>query len=544
VTVLPLVVSAVSVVKLFGDYRPFGDIAQIELNVRKLGDEAVLVGPYSRDGWSHLGPTIYYLAILPYRLLGSSSLALFLVALIVNGGAVAGIALIARRRGGYALMVASLIGCALLIRALGAEFVRDLWNPYVTVLPFAFLVFLTWAMTCGSTAALPMAAFVSTFLVQTHVGYIPLALPLLAWGAGYLVVLSRKAPPADGNGTSAVSPRRLGAALWTTLAVLVALWAAPVVDQATNNPGNLLSVYRYLRSPPEALHTVGDGLRVVADQFWLIPPWLTGERRLDVFEPAALDDLRLPVLLPLVAVGLIALWRSGRVAARRLILTLGIAFVAGVVSVARTSGTVYLYRLYWSWVLALFACALALWGFALLLGPDARATLLRRLQLPSVLALVGLAVVNSVSAVGADVPDRKHSDRVELLMPPLVADLGGDRREVLIRDHGWGSWWTANGLILGLDELGVDARTRPLTSPIEATDLAVAPVYVVAQNSEILDFIDDPSYAVVGYTGNHLLADLERAVIESKRNGDEPVVMPGLTGVALFRQLEPDAADG
>ncbi len=189
--------SAVGLLALIGEYRPAGDLAQQELKIHDLGSDPVLVGPYSRDGWSHLGPTMYYIFVVPYRLLSDSSLALMVGALLVNGLALAGIVLIARRRGGAVVCVAAVVGCALLLWALGGMWVRDPWNPFVTVLPFGLMLFLTWAMTCGSTWALPAAVFVATFLVQTHVGYLPLAVPLLVWGIGWLIVLSLRPPPEE-----------------------------------------------------------------------------------------------------------------------------------------------------------------------------------------------------------------------------------------------------------------------------------------------------------------------------------------------------------
>src|SRR5690606_39904468 len=53
--------------------------------------------------------------------------------------------------------VIALVGCALLMRSLGPDEVRVPWNPYITVLPYLLLVFLTWAMIEGERWALPAA---------------------------------------------------------------------------------------------------------------------------------------------------------------------------------------------------------------------------------------------------------------------------------------------------------------------------------------------------------------------------------------------------
>ena len=125
---------------------------------------------------------------VPYRLLGSSPSALAAGALLVNGLSLVGIGWIAKRRGGVPLMLCMLLTSLLMVRALGFEFLATPWNPWITVLPYALLVMLTWAMTCGERWALPVAALVATFVVQTHVGYAVLALPLAGFGALWLLV--------------------------------------------------------------------------------------------------------------------------------------------------------------------------------------------------------------------------------------------------------------------------------------------------------------------------------------------------------------------
>ena len=87
-------------------------------------------------------------------------------------------------------MLVTLVGCAVLMRSLGPDFLRNPWNPYITVLPFGLLVFLTWAMTSGQAWALPIGAGVASFCVQTHIGYASIALPLVVGGAISLTVLT------------------------------------------------------------------------------------------------------------------------------------------------------------------------------------------------------------------------------------------------------------------------------------------------------------------------------------------------------------------
>src|SRR5436190_1426307 len=184
---LPFVVSAIQLVFGVGSsYHAVSDNALNELQTRDVGHYGVRIGPFARDGWNHLGPAMYYLLALPYRLSGSNSIGLNLGALLINAASIVAIALIAKRHGGTAFMLLTLVGFGVVDRALGADFLRDAWNPFLTVLPFALLVFLTWAMACGDAWALPAGVAVASFCAQTHIEYVTLAVPLVLIGAAWL----------------------------------------------------------------------------------------------------------------------------------------------------------------------------------------------------------------------------------------------------------------------------------------------------------------------------------------------------------------------
>ena len=119
---LPLVVSAgILIFRVGNDYHPVSDWALTEIRTRDVGHHPVLIGLYSRDGWSHPGPMSFYLLAIPYRLTGGASIGLWLGALLINGVAIVGMAVVARRRGGVALMMCVLLGSSLLLRTLGAD---------------------------------------------------------------------------------------------------------------------------------------------------------------------------------------------------------------------------------------------------------------------------------------------------------------------------------------------------------------------------------------------------------------------------------------
>ena len=169
-------------------------------------------------------------------------------------------------------MLVTLVGCSFLLAALGPNFIRNSWNPSLPVLPFGLLLFLVWAMVCGKASALPAAAVVATFVTQTHVGYVPLAVPLLLAGAGALIVRSWRARGPDASSRRAALRR---AGLWA-IGLLFVLWLPPVVDQLTNPPGNLRLVVHYFRHPNAPLHPMAHGVKLLAAQFGFRPEWIVG----------------------------------------------------------------------------------------------------------------------------------------------------------------------------------------------------------------------------------------------------------------------------
>src|SRR5215211_2466333 len=122
---LPLVVAAARLVPLVSSgWTPIRDDALLELRTADVGSRSVLLGPYSRFGWHHPGPSLFYVLALPYRLLGRPSVALPLTAVAINLVAVVGIAVLAYRRGGRTLLVAVLLVVEVYLATLGPWVLR------------------------------------------------------------------------------------------------------------------------------------------------------------------------------------------------------------------------------------------------------------------------------------------------------------------------------------------------------------------------------------------------------------------------------------
>ncbi|CAN5449476.1 hypothetical protein BH18ACT1_BH18ACT1_13210 [soil metagenome] len=461
---VPLVASAIGLLATVGgDYHPRGDIAGIELHTRDVGRHPVLMGLYSREGWNHPGPMLFYVLAVPYRLLGELSASLHVGALLVNGVAVAGMALVARRRGGTPLFLLTLVGSAVVISSFGPELLRDPWNVSITVFPFGLLVFLVWELTCGRARSLPAAAVVTTFCVQTHVGYAVLALPLLLWGVAWLVVPAwrgRRSREASGEVAGTWSDLRRPALL--ALALVVALWLPPVGEHFGGRDGNLGRIVDYLTAEhdEEDGHTLGDGVRLVSSKFGLSPEWVTGEKELTTFtaEPVSLTSAPVPVFLGAYAVALVVLWRRGSRSARRLAMTVTFTLALGVIWVSRIIGPVFDYRLGWLSVLAMIAFVVIAWAAWLLVAERTGPGLARGVGLAAVVPLFVLGAASADDGARAGTPANwGSSSQVESMAEEILAKLPDRDGDIIIDCSDEGCIPHA-GLVLLLERAGEPVR--------------------------------------------------------------------------------------
>lgn len=297
---LPLVLTALPFLPTLGALatRPWPDVASssdaasLELYVRHVGHGAALVGPYSRFGWNHPGPA-EFLALVPlYLLSGGRSASLALGTTLLNLVAALGCILLVQRRGGTALALAGAGLLAALTASFGPARLADPWNPFVTVLPCALLLVL--AASCaadGPARALPALAAVTTFLVQSHVAYVPLAGATVA-GALALRLARRPREPVS-RGAAA------GAALITAL-----LWAPPLGEELRGDPGNLTKLARFF-ARPERSHTFAEAFGAALGPVGTVPltlatlvvPSTSDQRAVG----AGFATLALVALLPLAA---------------------------------------------------------------------------------------------------------------------------------------------------------------------------------------------------------------------------------------------------
>ncbi len=406
VVLVPFVVAGIYALVHFGPtYTANDDNAINEVVIKQIGTRLVLLGPYSRPTWSHPGPFFYYLMWIPYRLFGSTSTALMVGALGINAAATAGCLWLAHRWGGKSFLTVVGIGFAWFTIRLPSGLLWNPWNPFVTVLPFAFFLFLVWASLNGDRFGLPAAAVVGSFCAQTHIVYLPIVAVCLLAALVHAIVRT-KVRSADG----AVGGARH---VWLFFIAVAALWAPTLLDQLISSPGNVTSTLKYLGSGGPT-KTLMDGYRAVASQFTLSPEWLTGLRPVSdiLAEPTALSATQWPLLMVPFGVATAARWRQrGSSPMRHLFTLLWVVIGASVVALSRTVGPMYEYRLRWLWVVAMLAMATTVWWICSLFPPTG-ASLISKLAAGAVVMCAAGGVGTLLAADPPGLRDARVVDRL------------------------------------------------------------------------------------------------------------------------------------
>ena len=459
VTVLPLLALAVvAIVSVGHGYHGADDNAMTELRISDIGRHWPQIGPFSRDGWSHPGPAVFYTLRSPTASpaatpTASSSAPRSSTPRPSPEWCSSPAATAARRS---PLLVA--LGSLVLMSSLGSTFLWNPWNPYLTVLPFGLAVLATWCVVRGDVWCLPLLAAVGSFGVQTHIGYAPLVAALGLVAVIGLVVHLRN----ERHEGRATAPLR-----WPLLAsagILVVAWAPAVYQQLTAEPGNVGAIWDYFRSS-RSVHSLREGLGVVTAQFAWDPGWLVGRTDVNPFtaQPLTLASLSWPLWWIALAGALAWCWYTGRRTARALGIVLVVMIATSVVAVARTLGPVYEYRLRFVWVLGMLTAAYVTWIVTRLV--------LARVRTPGrwvsagtaigVAGVVGLSVYGVATAAGTEPPNREEGRVVAALVHQLLGRLPSGPGVVVPSTKTFGEGPLLTGLMVDLEHHGIPVRIRP-----------------------------------------------------------------------------------
>ncbi len=328
-------------------YVPVGDQATLDLRIRDVWSfsaDTPLTGPYSRFGWNHPGPMMYYLVALFSGMTRQPAWASLVGDVLLQGLAVVWTARLSWKAGGLRWMIPWLAVVTLSYWATGPWIFQQLWNPYLPFPFFTLLLLQAWLVGSGEPRRLLGMAFVGSFLIQTHVSY---ALPVLAvslWAVVRLLAAEHRA------GRS----MRRWSLWWPPLVVLAAMWFVPlVVDTALHFPGNTVRLVQFYLGLDGSQHLPRLGIQravgYLAAEFRWRPPWLGGPDPPNHFTSLTAPAPTAYLVLPVVLIGaswVLARWRR-RTDLVALAELLAVVVAAAVVALAVLNGPPYPYLFFW-----------------------------------------------------------------------------------------------------------------------------------------------------------------------------------------------------
>ena len=345
--VAPFVVGMIRVLTDRGDLQFAGDQALIGLAVDEASRAAQLLGPYSRYGWAHPGPSWFYAMVPGWEALGRDDAALVAASLAVHAALVAGVVLTIHRGGSALRAPLTAAVLVVLVVRLPASFFVDVWNPFALLLATVLLMALAGRAARGHWSTLVWVAVVGSYLVQTHIGALPLVglVGLVALAA--IVVARRRGGDAGARGR-----RRTVVSTAAAVAALLAVWLAPVAQQLIAAPGegNLGRLLDFFTSGGSegSSPTWGQSVTAVGRVLGLAPyGWATGPLEMDLgYRPVTLvAGVALQALAVVLLLVLARRVRSAEVGWSAA--AVGAGLVAAVVSVHTVTGPVYWYLVVW-----------------------------------------------------------------------------------------------------------------------------------------------------------------------------------------------------
>jgi len=443
---IPVIVSTVHAAR--AGWEPNGDDGIIVTRALDVfTNHTPLIGQYSEAGevTGHIvhspGPMLYWLLAIPVRLGGPASAAIAMG--VVNCLCIVICVVLARRRGGILLMIATALGIALMCQSLSAEVFHDVWNPSAAMFPFLALIFLSWSVAAGDYRLLPAVAIFASFVVQTHLTYLA---PTLVLGAVALAgltatrLLKRRAAGKAGE----PRPKRV---VWRWLVLTIVVfglcWSAPVIDELEHSPGNLSLVVATFNDRGTTLGS-SVGWSAVAraigwKPWWLFVPVSEWGRKYSVRRPPSSSqaDFAIAVLAALALIAIAAALRRRLDMSAAALMTLGMCLGLGANAASTPvkpllAGTLG-YTLWWGSQLGFFAYLVIIWSAWLalawlarfawprLLGLIGRETMqVPRLALLAAAGAIVLAGVAGTADVGRAVANEERPDSHAHLYAPTT----------------------------------------------------------------------------------------------------------------------------
>jgi hypothetical protein len=436
------------------DWCPVADNASTWLRTWDVGTRhSPLVGPFSRLGFHHPGPMLFYLLALPLRLDRGAPSGLLAGALIIALSSASGVVVFSARHAGQATMLALSVAVAVLAIGHGDRLIEP-WNPFILVVPFALFLVTAWLASAGKTGAALVAVVTGSLAAQSHLGALP---PVVIIGATALVLRVAWPPP----GAPRLPDRRTS--LMVCGAILL-LWALPIVEQLKPTGRNVSRIWTYFGSGgPDPRVGWKNAIALTGTELHPWGPWVGDERQGFVGEVFPGPSWVLPAVLGLFAVALGLAIRFRDHLTLRLVVLEGSALVACAAAIANVRGVPFHYLLSWSRPIAMLVVVAPLVMLARKLDPifDAK---LGKGAVGAALGLSTVIVPIVVCALRAEVPTPFWSHvHTEMKLPALsTAPAGTTVRVVAVGPYYTGS---PEALTIALERSGRKPKMMPWYAP-------------------------------------------------------------------------------
>jgi len=428
---------------------PTFDDALIWLRTSDVGSvHTPLVGLYSRMGWDHPGPALFYALAPILRVLNLRPSALLVGNLLIAMLSTALSVVFVFRRAGFGAGLVLAGSLLILTHGLGDRLI-DPWASYAGVLPFALFTVAIWLWSYGDRWMLPFGVAAGSFAVQCHIGVAATVLALAACAFGLrigcgprLMVAREKAP------------------LLCSGALAMALWAPPLLQQLMNEQGNLGRILQYFFGSHNQDPALGwlMALRIAAGEF---VPWGSWIGSHNFASPRMVDASSLGLLvLPLGLVTLAAV--LGRYfrdhLMLRLVVIVAVGLLACVYSYAHIHGLPFGYLVDWSRVVIMFCVALPLMIFA-----RRSAILITQAHqgsvMPTAAVILFVLAGQGVQAMVSEVPDPIAS-RIYVKFLPAIERATAPGEMIRVIAYGAPFTVSAEGLAVMLIRMGRDPRLQ------------------------------------------------------------------------------------
>jgi hypothetical protein len=453
-----------------------------------------LSGLLSRNGWNHPGPAQFWFTALVSGAFGQPPWATRVSGTLLQIIALGWLLWVTWRQGTRLLLAAASVTAATYL-ALGSWLFVQPWNLWVPLPWFILFVFLVWIAADGAFGQLIAMSVAGTFLIQTHVGYVPLVLAGFAWVLGCAQWDARRGDP----------PRQWRRVLAISGAVWVVTWIPVAVDSARHWPGNIGGVLAYFARGASTSVGAWDAAGLMAAEFEPVPDWLGGDVPVNAFTRFADPVSSVWLVIPALLLGLAAVACRTR-GDRRAVGFAAVLLAAGTLAIARADQPRG-YTFQWRPVVAAFVVVTTVWVIGAAVAPKV-APALRTLAIVAVVGFVAWGSISHTVRIDVDAPVRHHGNEMNDLEqrgPDLDSVMRQLRRAgllersgpVLVRAHeGRGLF---DGVVNELDREGVDVRVAPGLGEGFGEDRTLRParapvVWHVAERRPLVD----PLLAVPG----------------------------------------------